>query len=110
MLLWSHLLHHVCVRLVQPPTLTYQQPCAVVSLVSTSLAGQTELLFLIASTSAAAPRVHLLVTTTVQSIMSTKLRITTVVLPPKLPTSITHRHSRTQTPPHTQTLTHTLHI
>jgi len=36
--LWFHLLHHVCVSLVQPPTLTHQQPCALVSLASTSLA------------------------------------------------------------------------
>ena len=35
MLLCSHV---ICVSLVQPPTLMYQQPCAVVSLVSTSLA------------------------------------------------------------------------
>ena len=37
MLPWSHLLHQVCVSLVQPLTLMHQQPCAVVSLVSTSL-------------------------------------------------------------------------
>ena len=37
MLPWSHLLHHVCVSLAQPPTLMHQQLCAAVSLASTSL-------------------------------------------------------------------------
>ena len=37
MLSWSHLLHHVCVSLAQPPTVNNQQPCAVVSLASTRL-------------------------------------------------------------------------
>jgi len=37
MLPWSHLLHHVCVSLAQPPTLMYQQPCAVVSLASSKI-------------------------------------------------------------------------
>ena len=55
MLLWSHLLHHVCVSLVKPPTLTHQQPCAVVSLASTSLMWSDRTAPPIVS---AAPRLH----------------------------------------------------
>ena len=67
MRLWSHLLHHVCMSLVQPTALMHQPPCAIVSLASTSLVWSNrtvpwlclfQLLLPTASASAAAPRLH----------------------------------------------------
>ena len=55
MLLWSRILHNVCVSLAQPPTLPHQQPCAVVSLASNSLVWS----HWTAPTSASAPQLHL---------------------------------------------------
>jgi len=53
MLLWSPLLHHVCVSLAQPPTLTHQQPLA-----STSLACSDRTAPRLRPISAAAPRLR----------------------------------------------------
>jgi len=90
-----------CISLAQSPTLIHQQACVVVSLVSTSLAWSDQtapllcplqllllncILFSCCSSSASTcQRTH-----AAQIIMSTNVTLTTVVLPPKLPTSVTH--------------------
>ena len=90
-----------CMSLAQFPTLIHQQACLVVSLASTSLAWSDQtapllcplkllllncILFSCCSSSASTCQ-H---THAVPSIMSTNVTLTTVVLPPKLSTSITY--------------------
>jgi len=96
MLLRFHLIHHICVSQAQPPTPTFQSPCTVVSLASTSLTWSNQTVAwlcpiqLLLPDCIAAPRVRPHHTHAIKSISTKVVRHYCSPTPCELSTSVTH--------------------